>query len=584
MEPHSARRHLAAIVAADIAGYSVLMAENDEETLERLATCRTLIAEIAAGFGGRLFGAFADSAMLEFPSTVHAVRATITMQRSLEEHCRGMPEKRRLCFRMGINVGEVLTEGENLYGDCVNVAARLQELAAAPGICISRSVVEHLRHRNEFKLEPLGKRHLKNIAEPVEVYRVDWGATAQSQPTTQSVPEKPSIAVLPFVNMSGDAEDEYFSDGITEDITTALSKLRSFLVIARNSTSAYKGKAADFRQVAGDLGVRYVLEGSVRRAGDRLRVTGQLIDAIGGNHVWAERYDRAVADVFAVQDELTSSVVAAVEPQLHAAENERLRQTPPDRLDAWVCLVRSLTCFWRLTKADSHEALELLSHALKLDPAYARALAMHAWISVWNAHMGWSSLHDVLPAARERARKAKEIDRNDPWARLTMGNIAMFSRRHDEAVDELTASLDLNPNFALAYKGLGLALAYGGKGEEAIPLLEKATRLSPRDPFMPQILAARGFAHYISGEGLAGLELARRAVRESPEIPGYWRVVALCAATSGSIEEARAAMETVRRLQPGFSVAWVERDSPLVTEELRRSYCDLLRGVGLPET
>ncbi|WP_048708078.1 hypothetical protein [Microvirga massiliensis] len=368
-------------------------------------------------------------------------------------------------------------------------------------------------------------------------------------------------------------------------MTTALARLRGFFVIARNSAFTYKGKPVHVQQVGRDLGVRYVLEGSVRRAGGRVRIGVELADASTGREVWSERYERALVDVFALQDEITTSVVVAVEPKIYAAERDRIQQKQPDHLDAWDCVMRALPHTWQLTRGGNETALNLLSDSLRLDPVYARALGLHAWLSLWNVHQGWNvgGLAVVLPAATERARAAVSIDGDDAWARLALGFAQMFRREHDEAVEELYTALDLNPNFMLAHACLGLTLAYGGKGLEAVAQVERAMRLSPRDPFIAMFGGVRSFAHFMAEDYAAGVEWGRRAVRQSPELPGNWRALALSAAMMGYVEEAKNALATTVRLQPGYSVAWVGSASPLVHASDRSRYCELLRPLGLPE-
>jgi adenylate cyclase len=328
--------------------------------------------------------------------------------------------------------------------------------------------------------------------------------------------------------------------------------------------------------------VRYVLEGSVRKAGERVRIGVQLADAGTGREIWVERYERALADLFALQDEVAASIVTAVEPRLYAAEGARLQQTPPSHLDAWDHVIRALSFMWRQTPSDNAVALDLLSAALRLDPSYARALGLHAWLSLWNAH-STGGLAAVLAPATERARAAVAIDRDDPWARLALGFSHMLRRGHEDAVEELRAALDLNPNFALGHSCLGLALAYGGKGAQAVVHLETAMRLSPRDPFFSVFAGIRAFAHFMAGDYTAGLDWGRRGVRQSPEVSAPRRALALSAAMLGNLEEAREAVAKTRQLQPDYSVAWVERASPLVHAADRARYCDILRQVGLPE-
>ena len=450
---------------------------------------------------------------------VDALRCAVEVQRGMAARNAEVLQDKRIEFRVGINVGDVIIEENDIYGDGVNIAARLETLALPGGICVSARVQEDTRNKLDLAFEDTGEHQLKNIAWPVRVYRVRLEGVAAKPPPALALPDKPSIAVLPFQNLSGDPDQEYFADGIAEEITTALARLRGFFVIARGSAFTYKGRAVGVKQIGRELGVRYVLEGSVRRAGERVRIGVQLADAGTGREIWVERYERALADLFALQDEVAASVVTAVEPQLYAAESARVQQTPP-RPPRCVGLRHPRALVHVATDSERQcGGARLLSAALRLDPSYARALGLHAWLSLWNAHAGWSAggLAAVLAPATERARAAVAIDRDDPWARLALGFSHMLRREHEDAVEELRAALDLNPNFALGHACLGLALAYGGKGAQAVVHLETAMRLSPRDPFFSVFVGMRAFAHFMAGDYAAGLDWGRRAVRQSPE-------------------------------------------------------------------
>jgi TolB-like protein/class 3 adenylate cyclase len=405
-------RKLAAILAADVVGFSRMTSEDEEGTLAQLRALRNeLIDPAISANNGRIFKRTGDGAIVEFRSVVDAVRCGVEIQSAMVEHNVGVPQDRRMVFRVGIHVGDVVEESDgDLMGDGVNIAARLEGVAKPGAICLSEQAYWQVKGRLDLAVADLGPTQLKNIAEPIRVYLIEVDVSAQSKSVTQSasfapdkgasrlaLPDRPSIAVLPFSNMSGDTEQEYFADGITEDIITALAKLRWFFVIARNSTFAYKGKSTDVRQVAKDLGVRYVLEGSVRKLGDRLRVTGQLIDATTGNHVWAERYDRSISDLFAVQDEITASVVASIEPQLYAAENLRFRTKSPESLDAWGLVVQAMPSVWSWVAEDNKRGEALLVRAVELDPNYSRASSLLAYIYAARAHLGLADQPSRLP-------------------------------------------------------------------------------------------------------------------------------------------------------------------------------------------
>jgi adenylate cyclase len=580
-------RRLSAILAADVAGYSRLMGADEEATHVQLkAHLRTVVEPKIAEHRGRVVKNTGDGMLVEFTSVVDALRCAVEVQRGMAARNAEMLQDKRIEFRIGINVGDVIIEENDLYGDGVNIAARLETLAYPGGICVSARVQEDARNKLDLAFEDAGERLLKNIAWPVRVYHVRLEGVEARPPSALALPDKPSIAVMPFQNLSGDPSQEYFAEGIAEEITTALARLRGFFVIARGSAFTYKGRAVGLTQIGRELGVRYILEGSVRKAGARLRIGVQLADAGTGREIWVERYERALPDLFALQDEVTARIVTAVEPQIYAAESARLQRAPPGHLDAWDCVIRALPFMWRHARSDIAAALDHLTAALRLDPSYARALGLHAWLSLFNEHLFGSAggLASVLAPATERARAAVGIDRDDPWARLALGFSHMFRREHEDAVDEMRAALDLNPNFALGHAFLGLALAYGAKGAEAVSYSETAMRLSPRDPYYFSSFAAiRAFAHFMAADYAAGLDWGRRSVRQHPELTASWRGLALSAAMLGHLAEAREAMAKARELQPNYSVAWVERASPLVHAADRARYCDILRPVGLPE-
>ena len=582
-----AHRRLAAILAADVVGYSSLMSRNEEAALGQIKSLRRQLLEPKVNeHEGRVFKTTGDGLLAEFPSPVEAVRCAVAIQEALGSV--ETPDALRL--RIGINLGDIIVEEDgDIFGDGVNVAARLEQMADEGGICISGKVYEEVRDKLKYRFEDLGERQVKNIARPVRVYRLAGEAlapdtSARFRPAL-ALPDRPSIVVLPFANMNGDPEQEYFADGIAEEVTTALSRLRGFFVIARNSAFTYKGRPVRIEQVGRDLGVRYVLEGSVRRSGGQIRIGVQLADTTTGREVWAERYERTLVDVFTLQDEVAAHVAVAVEPKLYALERDRIAQKQPGDLDAWDCVIRALPHMWQVSRTGYERALELFAEALRLDPTYPRALGLHAWVSLWRSHHGWSGvdLAAVLQGALEQAYAAVRLDSDDAWTRLALGFAQMFQRRHDDAVEELTAALDLNPNFAVARACLGLTLAYGGKGDDAVKELEKAMRLSPRDPYISTFESIRSFAHYVEGDYSSGLEWGRRAVRQRTDLAGYWRPIALNAAMLGLVDEAKTALANAMRVQPNFSVAWVERASPLVSAGDRVKYCELLRPIGLPE-
>ena len=395
------------------------------------------------------------------------------------------------------------------------------------------------------------------------------------------LPDRPAIAVLPFINRGGDAEQEYFSDGISEDIITALSKLRWFFVIARNSSFTYKGKAVHLQQVADELGVRYVLEGSVRKGGDRVRITAQLNDVATGSHIWAERYDRELADVFAVQDEITEAIVAAIEPQLYAAENFRAQRKPPNSLDAWDLVMRALSHYWRVTRQDNMVAQALLEKATAVDPNYGQALGVLATSHMFSAHMGWTDLAMVAPIAERAALAAILIDSEDPWAHLALGGVYLFARRFDDCLAEFELALRLNPNFSLAQGYHGLALCYCGRWEEGNVAAHRALRLSPRDPFSAIYCGIAAYAQFVGGNYDEAIRLAREGIRQRGDFVGAHRVLTAAAGMAGQGDLAKVALQELCRAQPNICLAWIERQMPMKREADRDHYLEGFRRAGL---
>ncbi len=396
-----------------------------------------------------------------------------------------------------------------------------------------------------------------------------------------ALPDRPAIAVLPFVNISGDPEQEYFSDGITEDIITALSKLRWFFVIARNSSFIYKGKAVHLKQVAAELGVGYVIEGSVRRGGDRLRITAQLNDVATGSHIWADRYDRGLADVFAVQDEITEAIVGAIEPQLYAAENFRARRKTPDNMDAWDLVMRALSHYWRVTRQDNVVAQALLEKAISIDPNYGQALGVLATSHTFSAHMGWEDMAVSAPTAERAAVAAMQSDSEDPWAHHALGCVYLFTRRFDDSLAEFELALRLNPNFSLAQGYCGLTLAYCGRWQEAHEAACRAIRLSPRDPFSAVYHGIAAYSQFIGGNYDEAMRLAREGIRQRSDFVGAHRVLTAATAMAGQPEVAKTALQALQRAQPSISLTWIAEHMPIRDDVEREHYLSAFRRAGL---
>ena len=408
-------------------------------------------------------------------------------------------------------------------------------------------------------------------------------AAAPDEPARAALPlpDRPAIAVLPFINMSGDSEQEHFSDGISEDIITALSKLRWFFVIARNSSFTYKRRAVHLQQIAEELGVRYVLEGSVRKGGDRVRITAQLNDVATGSHLWAERYDRDLADVFAVQDEITEAIVAAIEPQLYAAENFRAQRKHPDSLDAWDLVMRALSHYWRITRQDNIVAQALLEKAIRIDPQYGQALGVLATSYIFCAHMGWMDLAAAAELAGPAALAAIHADGEDPWAHYALGSVYLVARRFDDSLAEFEMALHLNPNFSLAQAYHGLTLSYCGRWQEGAAAAARAQRLSPRDPFSPIYASIASWAQFLGRDYDEAMRLAREAIRQRGDFVGAHRVLTAAAGMAGETGVAKAALQELRRAQPNISLEWVSANMPIQHDADRDHYLDGLRRAGL---
>lgn len=582
------QRRLSAIVSADVVGYSRLMGLDEAGTLRRLNALRSEHSDpLIAKHGGRIVKTTGDGLLLEFPSVVAAVECCVAVQQGLAARDEDTGED-AIRFRIGIHLGDVIVEDDDIFGDGVNIAARLQEIGDPGGVTISSNAHDSVEGRVEATFSDGGVQALKNIARPVRVWR--WTPDQQPSTTTAAansdrtlaLPDKPSIAVLPFDNMSGDTEQEYFSDGITEDIITALSKFGWFFVTARNSTFSYKGRSVDIKQIGLELGVRYVLEGSVRKAGNRVRVTAQLIDALSGNHLWAERYDREITDVFALQDEITETVTATIAPQLLVAENERVKRKPPESMEAWELVMRFQPLFWRMNADDLAEAHKLLQQAIARDPDYALAHALLGFSHIWSAWMGWAeNARDEIPKAEPAVRRALELDDQEPWAHLAMCAVHGYARRHEETIREVNRAIELNPNFSFAYAWLGAMLGYAGKYEEANQAIDQAYRISPKDPFNTMLPGMRSIGLFTAARDREALENMEETLRVRPDWVGGWRIFTISAAYLGDLDEARHGLAEVKRLQPNISLAWAREFSPWVRQQDRDRYVEGFRLAGL---
>jgi TolB-like protein/class 3 adenylate cyclase len=552
----SQTRRLAAILAADVAGYSRLMGTDEEGTLERLkALRRELLDPKIAEHHGRIVKTTGDGMLVEFASVVDAVRCAVAVQQAMPERNAGVGADNRIELRIGINLGDVIVEGDDLYGDGVNIAARIEALADAGGVFVSNTVYDHVRDRLPFVFEDLGEQQVKNIARPVRVYRVrDIVAAAKSAstpPPALQLPDKPSIAVLPFANMSGDPEQEYFADGMVEEIITALSRIRWLFVIACNSSFTYKGQAVDVKQVGRELGVRYVLEGSVRKGGNRVRITAQLIDALSGVHLWADRFDGSLEDIFELQDMAASSVAGVIEPTLQAAEIGRSAARPTNDLTAYDLYLRALQHWSTYEKERVVQALDQLGQAIERDPHYGPALALAAHCHHLLEVNGW--IDD--PEANRRkgidlARQAIRFAPDDPEALATGGfALGYFGEDIDGAIRLIDRSLSLNPSFARGWVWSAVLRNFAGQPGVAIEHYNRSIRLSPRDRLGVFGLPL-GTAHFFNKQFDNAAAILHASLEQAPGFAVPYRFLASCYAHMGRLDEAREIIKRLRAITP----------------------------------
>jgi TolB-like protein/class 3 adenylate cyclase len=580
-------RRLAAILAADVAGYSRLMGEDEEGTLSRLKELRGELADPKIKeHHGRIFKTTGDGLLIEFASVVDAVRCAVEVQREMSERNADVPHDRRIEFRMGINVGDIIRDGRDIFGDGVNVAARLETLAEPGGICVSRVVRDQVRDKLAFSFEDMGQQLVKNIARPIRVHRILLGqrvspleraegtGVATKPLSPLPLPDKPSIAILPFQNMSGDPEQEYFADGMVEEITTALSRIRWLFVIARNSSFTYKGQAIDVKQVGRDLGVRYVLEGSVRKAGTRLRITAQLIDATTGAHLWAERFDGDVQDVLELQDKVAVSVAGVIEPTLQAAEIRRTADRQVSDLAAYDLYLRALPHGLSYEKDRVVQAIDLLGRAIERDPRYGPALALSAWCHLQLDVSGQTDCRDTnRRQAVDLARQALRVAGDDPGVLTHAGHVlGYFGEDIKAAIGLMDRSLELNPSFAHGWRWSGWIRLYAGQADLAIEHFQMSLRLSPRDRTAGR-LTGIGIAHFFSRRFDDAAETLLVSLEELPAHATPYRFLASCYAHMGQLDEAR---EIVTRLKTITPVV-VPREIPYRNPEHRELFLSGLR-------
>jgi TolB-like protein len=578
-------RRLTAIFAADVAGYSRLTGMDEEGTHVRMKEhLRVLIDPKVAAYRGRIVKNTGDGFLAEFNSVVDAMRCAVDVQRGMVERNSDVPLSNRVEFRIGINVGDVIEDNGDIFGDGVNVAARLEAIAEPGGICVSDDAHRQLRDKLDIAFDDAGEQNLKNIERPVRVFRVrDHGAPASQRPTL-TLPNKPSIAVLPFQNLSADPEQEYFADGVVEDITMALSRFHWLFVIARNSSFTYKGRTIDVKQVGRELGVRYVLEGSVRKAGNRIRIAGQLIDAETGAHLWADRFEGALEDMFDLQDHVTASVVSAITPKVQVEEIKRATRKPTENLDAYEYYLRGLAKIRRMNAEANREALQLFCKAIELDRGLACAYGMAAYSIVVRKARGWmiEPVQESTEAMR-LARKAVHLGGDDPVALCTGGYaLATIAREFDDAAAFMDRGLAVNPNSAQTWMLSGWLRVWRGEPDLALDHLAHATRLSPFDPLM-HIHAAMAYAHFLASRYDIASSYAGMAMRDNPTFLHSICISAASNAFAGRLEPAQKAMTRAIEFNPDLRASNLRDLAPFRRAEDLAMYTKALRKAGLPE-
>ncbi|UCB44392.1 MAG: tetratricopeptide repeat protein [Spirochaetota bacterium] len=624
------KRKLTAILHADVKGYSQLMGEDEAQTLRTLTTYFKIMTDLIEKYSGRVVNTEGDAMLADFASVVDAVQCAVDIQKDLKEKNSSLPENHKLEFRIGINLGDVIAEKDDIYGDGVNIAARVEALADGGGICISQTAYEQVENKLDLGYEDLGEHAVKNIAKPVRVYRVlmepgirpsvairikktlrkHWKKAvpalvavlisafgvwvvwhfylpavtiepASAYKMAFPLPDEPSIAVLPFDNMSGDPDQEYFSDGITEEIITGLSKVPGLFVIARNSTFAYKGRPVDIRQVAEELGVQYVLEGSVQRSGNKVRITAQLIDALTGRHLWADKYDREFEDLFALQEEITFKIITSLQVELIEGEQASLLDVGTDNLEAYLKSLKAMEYFYRVNKEGNALARQTIEESIALDPEYAAAYAVLALTHINDIWLGSSeSPVQSLMQATELTQKAIALDDSLSGAHATLAWILLNQRQYEMSISEAEKAITLDPNSSDAYTVLGTSLNYMGRHEEAIQMFKKAIRLNPIFPSIAALLRL-GVAYRDAGHYEKAIETCKQVLNLAPDSVFAHTCLASSYSLLGREDEARAEAAEVLRIDPMFSLDKAGKQLPYINQADRELVIDSLRKAGL---
>lgn len=563
MNSQDFKRKLTAVFSADVAGYSRLMGEDEAATIKTLESYKQLMFSLVNQHGGRVVDSPGDNVLAEFPSVVNAVACAVETQKELRSRNGVLPENRRMEFRIGINLGDVIEKGERIYGDGVNIAARIESLAAGGGICISGSAYEQVEHKLPLNYEDMGSHKVKNVIRPIHVYKVseDLASTVHRANEEPEPTATPSIAVMPFVTLSDDAEQEYFSNGITEEIITSLSKTPKMIVIDPRSRSVYKGKTADLSQIGRELGVQYILTGSVRKAGERVRVSAQLINASGGEHLWAERYDRELKDIFALQDEITLRITQALQVKLTEGEQARIFGKGTNNLDAYLKWLQGQAFLIRGNKDDNALARRMFEDAIRSDPDWVQPYVLLGFTYLMESLSGWSSSPEsAFNEAVNLGRKSLTLDDSLPGPHGLMSQIHLYQRQHDEAITEAQKAVTLGPGLAFVYEWLGSALMYAGRSHEAIRFLEKAIRLNPFPP--PYWIRNLGEAYRMAKQYQEAITEFKRAIQADPHYLSSHISLACTFSLMGRGSDAEAAASEVLKRDPDFSVQDYARGLP----------------------
>jgi adenylate cyclase len=574
------KRKLTAIFSADVVGYSRLMGEDEDTTVQTLTTYRDVISALIKDHHGRVVDSPGDNILAEFVSVVNSLRCAWDVQQEIKSRNIELPENRRMNFRIGINLGDVIEEEDRIYGDGVNIAARLESLAEEGGICISGPAYDQVKNKLPFGYEDQGEQVVKNISEPIRVYKVLIEKNVDGLIFDKKVelPDKPSIAVMPFVNMGGDPEQEHFSDGLTEDLITDLSKFSGMFVISRNSVFIYKGQAIKSEQVKNELGVHYMMEGSVRKAGNRVPITAQLIDTTTGGHLWAERYDRELKDIFTLQDEITQQIVSALDVKFFQIEQERALRKETANLNAFDCCLRGMWYFHRFTREDNEQARLMFKKAIELAPKFADAYAGLGFTYYEQWARLWSQEPQTLERAFELAKKAISLNDSSSTAYTLLSRVYLWKKQHAQAIAEQERAIALNPNSADGYADLAETLVWARKPEEALGFIEKAMRLNPHYP--ARYLSTLGFAYSALQRREDAMATLKRALTRSPDHYGIHITLAVYYTELGQEKEARWHVSEALRVNPELSIDDLRQRLPFILSE---GDIDVMRRAGLPE-